>query len=763
MYRAFLLVTLWAVVITAQAQRAETVPYQSAVPRAALAPEAVTGFLGSGAEALTVELPEVSTDLVSNRPGVRKTGTVYRLPNPVTAPRLKWQQESGHAIARVRFVSANGARLRIHVLYPPTAPVAEFRQQGSEEAGPGVAVLSTDFVRGESWLPLVDGRSLELEIAIAGDLKPNQFSLTIDAVNIMPGSDRRGATEAFRPSLTGDAQKPEFDLACWQSDPAYNALSKAAAATALVHFIDNGNSFVCSGTLLNDKGNTNTPWFTTANHCLPTQAIADTASFDWLYQAGECGQSQTLANHSTTAGGAKLLWTEFRREIAFLKLKKPPGRGTVLSGWETDIAVNDPVWAVHHPEGDHTMVSQGKVTALNQEIEDVTGGGLHILDEVQFSKGGTEAGSSGSGLFSTAGGNPYWKGTLFGGDELDYQLSSYSHFDGYYGQIKGWLEACKLPWGGIILGGKEVTAYAVRSSVDCAAESEIRTCAAGTLSGNNPYQTCEAACELPWGGTLLSGRSAVAYRSADLADCAKVRQLRTCSDGKLSGSYTLASCPGQCPAGWDASVPVADAGAETNGNVGDRQRLDGSFSCNPNPPGPKRQRRFTWSKGTVPANADGSAVRFTLRDGAGARPSFVPPLPGDYQFRVTVGNGAATSEPAATTIHVGGAIHVTSPYDGGSWTLGDQPLQLGWSFEGVSPSKRFNVFLVTGVGSTERLFLLKRRLRAQDSASGSLNVPLPRNRRTLKMLSDAAVFRVCLPRIGNNDPVCGRSAVFAVQ
>lgn len=763
MFRTIALLLLWTLASAPHAERAESVPYQpAAVPQAAQMSAA--GFIGSAAGVLTVELPAVSTNLTSDRPGLRKTGSVYRLPRPVTADRLAWQKADGYYTARVRFASVNGARLRVHVHFGDPGAVAEFRQQGSDENGPGEPVSSAEFARGESWLPLSNGRSLDLEIAVADAIRPDQLEFAIDLVNIMPGPDRRGSAESDRPSLTGDAQEPELDLACWQSDSAYPALNQAAAATALVHFIEDGNSFVCSGTLLNDLGNTNTPWFTTANHCVSDQTVADTTSFDWLYQAVECGGSATVSGFNTTSGGARLLWSEFRREISFLKLKKPPGKGAVLSGWETRIAVNDPVWGVHHPKGDHTMVSRGKVTALQQQIDDATQGGSHVVDEVQFTDGGTESGSSGSGLFATEGSQAFWKGTLFGGSVVDYQLSSYSHFAGYYSQLKPWLEACKLPWGGIILGGREVTAYAVKSSISCAAEAETRVCSKGVLSGTHAFPACEAACQLPWGGILLSGRSAVAYRSADLANCTKVRQTRTCNDGQLSGSYTVAACPGQCPEGWSAAAPMAAATVEASGNVGDRLQLDGSLSCNSNPPGPKRGRRFSWTRVSEPANADGSAVRFTLRGGRDAKPSFVPPLPGDYQFALTVGNATATSDPVTATIHVGGAIQANTPFSGGSWALGEQPLQLTWSFAGISASKRFNLFLVTGIGSgSEKEFPLKRRMRSTDSTSGSQELALPRNRRTLRMLSEAAAVRVCLPRIGHNDRVCGDSATFAVQ
>ena len=76
-------------------------------------------------------------------------------------------------------------------------------------------------------------------------------------------------------------------------------------------------------------------------------------------------------------------------------------------------------------------------------------------------------------------------------------------------------------------------------------------CNAG-FSGDG--KTCAADCALPWGGSLASGQSVTAWQSATVAcggTCAS--ELRTCSNGVLSGSNanaacTAATCSGQCPA-----------------------------------------------------------------------------------------------------------------------------------------------------------------------------------------------------------------------
>jgi hypothetical protein len=137
-----------------------------------------------------------------------------------------------------------------------------------------------------------------------------------------------------------------------------------------------------------------------------------------------------------------------------LRLNKSPPNGVIFSAWDTNIQAGELVWGVHHPEGDHTMVSEGNVTALLETIQEQGTGRTYMLNEVNYFSGGAELGSSGSGLFSVANGLAYWKGTLFGGPESNYQLNFYSNFNSYYPNIKPWLEntnilnsiECLLNW-----------------------------------------------------------------------------------------------------------------------------------------------------------------------------------------------------------------------------------------------------------------------------------------------------------------------------
>ncbi|MEW6038125.1 MAG: hypothetical protein AB1648_07750 [Pseudomonadota bacterium] len=530
---------------SAHADRAEPAQHRPADPLNA-ASIAESGFLGSGSQPFELELPAVVADLTSTKPGVPKTGTVHPLPIPVAASRLHWEAVQGGYAARIRVSTANAVRLRLHLVFGGTLPALELRIRGDQDATLPSPIGNAAIHGNDLWLPVTQGSGAELEIFVGGPPSPEALDLRLDKINLILVDASDAHTPGFSAQSLGYADHQQYDLACWSNDQAYSALQIAAAATAKVNLIENGSSYICSGTLLKDKGNTQTPWFATANHCLPNQTVADTASFEWFWRATDCNAFYTDSRYAQTFGGAQLLWTEFHREPSFLRLRNAPPANVYFSGWDTAIHVGDAVWGVHHPRGDHTMVSKGKVTALKETFTNASVGGTHLLDRVRYVYGGTEGGSSGSGLFAVEKDAAYWKGSLFGGSDEDYQDSVYSHFAGYYEQIKPWLTSCVLPWGRNIPGGQSVTAYQEATSSKCAAVSEVRACAEGNLSGSYTYETCTyvpgASCTVPWGGSLEDGQSVTVYQLDRAVNCASVAEVRTCSDGNLSGSHAHQSC-----------------------------------------------------------------------------------------------------------------------------------------------------------------------------------------------------------------------------
>ena len=394
-------------------------------------------FLGSGVQAWDIALPTVEADLAPAGGGVAKTGVVFSLPVPVVASQLAWEPVAGGHVARVHVSSGQAKRLRFHLAFPGGPRPIHCLVRGTLDSSP---VEGSTLPGNGLWLPVTNGSEADLEMFVGQAIPPGKLDVRVDAVNIIIADVGSGDVEGIVAASLGYAEQQQYDLACWSTDPSYQGLSQAAAATAKVNFIQNGNSYTCSGTLLADRGGTKVPWFATANHCIPNQATADTASFEWFLQATGCNGSAQDPRYAQTDGGALLLYTDVRLEPSFLKLNRPPPAGVSFAGWDDGVHVGQRVWGVHHPSGDHTMVNLGEVKALLRAEIDTSKSVSHLFDEVVFSHGGIEPGSSGSGLFHVADGSAYWMGTLFGGPSSDYQIASYSHLPSYYNAIRKWLD-----------------------------------------------------------------------------------------------------------------------------------------------------------------------------------------------------------------------------------------------------------------------------------------------------------------------------------
>jgi hypothetical protein len=108
-----------------------------------------------------------------------------------------------------------------------------------------------------------------------------------------------------------------------------------------------------------------------------------------------------------------------------------------------------------------------------------------------------------------------------------------------------------------MVSGTSNTAYSSSTPASsCASASQSRTCTNGALSGSFTATSCSNGCTgTPW-GSVASGYSNTAYSSSSpAAACSTVSQARTCTNGTMSGTYTLSSCNEPCSLpGWGETI-----------------------------------------------------------------------------------------------------------------------------------------------------------------------------------------------------------------
>ena len=221
--------------------------------------------------------------------------------------------------------------------------------------------------------------------------------------------------EYFTPAKNGPAKTPfrVISIAHVYKDMSADPVENAAGACELevtsewqdvaksvgrVDFVSGNLIGICTGTLLNNTSNDQTPYFLTANHCINTQSEAQSATVYWNYNTGDSPPFDTPRTH-----GANLLVTGTTSDFSLLLLTGSVPGGLFFSGWDSSpFNATAAGTGIHHPDGSHKRISFGNA---RQPSVGNCPSGLQCL-RVDWSSGVTEPGSSGSGIWIGNPGDP---------------------------------------------------------------------------------------------------------------------------------------------------------------------------------------------------------------------------------------------------------------------------------------------------------------------------------------------------------------------
>ena len=228
-----------------------------------------------------------------------------------------------------------------------------------------------------------------------------------------------------------DVLNCEVDASCF-GGPEKNAVARIVFNTNGPH--------VCTGTLVNNLAQDETPYFLTANHCINSQAVAQTVEAYWFYQTTSCN-SGVLRNWVRSPPGANLLATQSSNDFCLLRLQNNAPGGAFFSGW-TSVAqsLGTSVFGLHHPDGyippsipSYLRRATGSITNTNENCLGLVNG-----YQIDWTSGAAEPGSSGSGLWTS---NGYLVGILSCGPlpATCNSLPGYSKFANFYPQIRQYL------------------------------------------------------------------------------------------------------------------------------------------------------------------------------------------------------------------------------------------------------------------------------------------------------------------------------------
>ena len=368
---------------------------------------------------------------------------------------LNWQPGSGGTqLAAIAFDSATaqGVRLGVWVKSLPAGAVLRFYGASGGEA---VQVTSAELEAQAAqlrqsgaddqtvhtyWSPDFGGTQTVLEIQVPAGADVQQVQVAVPRLSHFTQSAAQAQKSVDEKAGSGSCN---VDLMC---QPDYLAQGRSVAR--MTYTREDGLSYLCTGTLLNDATTSKTPYFLTANHCVSTQAQASTLITDWFYHSASCGSSTVSTDTRRLTKGSTLLYSTASTDTSFVQLNEAPPAGVVYAGsyFGAALSARSGIAGVHHPSGDMEKLSVGTLKGYGQcgngtcLDTDVSSGTFY---GVNWQHGTTEGGSSGSALFYSIGSQRYVSGQLYGGNASCREPNGtdyYGRFDvSYKAKIKQWL------------------------------------------------------------------------------------------------------------------------------------------------------------------------------------------------------------------------------------------------------------------------------------------------------------------------------------
>ncbi|RYF25636.1 MAG: endoproteinase ArgC [Comamonadaceae bacterium] len=347
---------------------------------------------------------------------------------------LQWSTTaSGTQAAAIRFTSADavGVRLGVLVRSLPDGAVLRFYGDAADGAA-GAAGAEVETITAEQaratiernlnagtddvtahtlWSRDFGGSATTVQIEIpAGAAARSQVSLAVPQLSHLVTTAQSALAERSIAKV-GESESCNVDVSC---DASYDTQSRSVA---LMEYVDQGKTFVCTGTLLNDAAGSGTPYFLSANHCISAQSEASTVVTRWFYRSTSCNAASVNPGTQTVTGGATLLYQADATDVSFLRLNAAPPTGALYAGsYFGTVDTGARLAGIHHPSGDLQKLSVGTlVGAANCSTGECTETASGSFLRLNWQQGTTEGGSSGSSVLHTLDGKRYVVGQLLGG------------------------------------------------------------------------------------------------------------------------------------------------------------------------------------------------------------------------------------------------------------------------------------------------------------------------------------------------------------
>ncbi len=239
---------------------------------------------------------------------------------------------------------------------------------------------------GELWTPIVPSNEAVIEIVV------NNSEMKFVSENIELTSINSGY-QGFRSGENrGSSESCNIDVLCGQGDDWWNEIPSVGVYTL-------SGWWTCTGAMINNTSQDQTPYFLTANHCGVTSSSDASIVVYWNHQnsycrtpgSGESGGSGN-GNYNQFTNGSTMRATRSYTDFTLTELSSEPNSswGVTWSGWSRSSSTSGTGAGIHHPETAEKRISFPDYSTASGEYWNV-----------KWNEGRTAPGSSGSPLYDS--------------------------------------------------------------------------------------------------------------------------------------------------------------------------------------------------------------------------------------------------------------------------------------------------------------------------------------------------------------------------
>jgi hypothetical protein len=238
---------------------------------------------------------------------------------------------------------------------------------------------------GELWTAVVLSDEIVAEVTIPA-AERGLLQLELTSINV--------GYRGFGERIGEKSGSCNIDVVCSQGDAWWDEILSVGA-------ISTGGSLFCSGSMVNNTSQDETPYFLTAYHCEIDSSNAASLVVYWNYETSSCGGTPDGSfNDFQTGSYFRAGYSPSDFTLVELDEDPDPAWGVTFAGWDRSGAEATTAVCIHHPSGDEKRISfeYDPTTTTSNAGTSIPGDGTHVR-VADWDLGTTEVGSSGSPLF----------------------------------------------------------------------------------------------------------------------------------------------------------------------------------------------------------------------------------------------------------------------------------------------------------------------------------------------------------------------------